>query len=137
MQGRFGAYKGGKRYYKDYGGVIPRDVLEFQRLIGRVGFRETWFLCKTCNDTAFPSVEFKNHLQHEIVRHPTQKPLALSTHLIKSKPGVLLVPFAGSGSECVAAKSLGVPFFATECNPDYVSLCNQRIKNTFTSDLTI
>ena len=40
---------------------------------------------------------------------------------------MLVVPFAGSGSECVAAKKLGVNFIGYEINPEYVQLCNERL----------
>lgn len=66
----------------------------------------------------------------EKVKHPTQKPLDLCRRLIKSAQqdeGLLVVPFAGSGSECVAAKELGVPFIGFEINPDYVELCVGRL----------
>jgi site-specific DNA-methyltransferase (adenine-specific) len=41
--------------------------------------------------------------------------------------GYVLIPFAGSGSECVAAKKLGLPFVAIEINPDYVELIMKRL----------
>lgn len=59
----------------------------------------------------------------ERVDHPTQKPLALCEKLIRSckqaaSEGYVLIPFAGSGSECVAAKRLDLPFVGIELNPD-------------------
>ena len=42
---------------------------------------------------------------------------------------ILLVPFAGSGSECVAAKKLGIHFIAFEINPTYIELCNTRLND--------
>jgi site-specific DNA-methyltransferase (adenine-specific) len=41
--------------------------------------------------------------------------------------GYVLVPFAGSGSECVAAKGLGLPFIGVELNGEYVRLCKERL----------
>ena len=69
---------------------------------------------------------------NERVDHPTQKPLALCDKLIRScrqpaTEGYVLVPFAGSGSECVAAKKNGIPFIGIELNPVYVKLCEQRL----------
>jgi DNA modification methylase len=66
----------------------------------------------------------------ERVNHPTQKPLLLSERLVKhfSDPGDLVfVPFAGSGSECVAAKRLGRRYLATELNPEYIAIAEKRI----------
>jgi site-specific DNA-methyltransferase (adenine-specific) len=68
----------------------------------------------------------------ERVEHPTQKPLALSRRLVKhfSNPGdLVLVPFAGSGSECVAAIELGRFFLAAEVNPCYVAIARERCRN--------
>jgi site-specific DNA-methyltransferase (adenine-specific) len=32
----------------------------------------------------------------------------------------VLIPFTGSGSECVVSKKLGIPFIGVEINPEYV-----------------
>lgn len=66
----------------------------------------------------------------ERTAHPTQKPLALSRRLVEhfSNPRELLVvPFVGSGSECVAAIELGRRFVGAEINADYVSIARSRI----------
>jgi site-specific DNA-methyltransferase (adenine-specific) len=42
--------------------------------------------------------------------------------------GYVLVPFAGSGSECVSAKHLNMPFVGIELNPDYITLIHQRLE---------
>jgi site-specific DNA-methyltransferase (adenine-specific) len=47
----------------------------------------------------------------------------------KQEKGYVFVPFVGSGSECVAAKELNVPFIGTEINEDYVKLANERLKD--------
>ncbi len=67
----------------------------------------------------------------EKVNHPTQKPLSISTRIINhfSNPGELvLVPFVGSGSECVAARMSGRNFIGYELNRDYVTIANQRLR---------
>ena len=68
----------------------------------------------------------------ERVAHPTQKPIVLCEKLLRScrqppSEGFVLIPFAGSGSECVAAKKLGLPFIGIECNPEYVKIIHERL----------
>lgn len=70
----------------------------------------------------------------ERVDHPTQKPLSLSRRIVRhfSNAGdVVLVPFAGSGSECVAAKQLDRRFIGTELNSDYIAIARQRLDVEF------
>ena len=67
-----------------------------------------------------------------MVNHPTQKPLDLCEKLLKgsmNKEGEtnVVVPFAGSGSECVAAKKLGCNFLGFEINPEYIVIANNRL----------
>jgi len=67
----------------------------------------------------------------ERVDHPTQKPLALCDKLLRScrqAEGFVLVPFAGSGSECLAAKNIGLPFVGIELNATYIDLINERLQ---------
>jgi len=44
--------------------------------------------------------------------------------------GYVLVPFAGSGSECLAAKNIGLPFVGIELNAEYVKLIHERLKDS-------
>jgi DNA modification methylase len=63
-------------------------------------------------------------------KHPTQKPLRLITRMlaVSSRPGqICLVPFAGSGSECVAARSSGLSFLGFETDRSYVALARKRL----------
>lgn len=88
-------------------GALPRDVIKIPALAGGAGAKER-------------------------VAHPTQKPLALCERLLRScqqpaTEGYVLVPFAGSGSECVAARRLGLPFIGIELNAEYVALCQSRL----------
>lgn len=67
----------------------------------------------------------------EKVKHPTQKPLALCDRIIKqfsNERDLLLVPFAGSGSECVSAVKNNRDFIAFEINPNYIAIANQRLQ---------
>jgi DNA modification methylase len=68
----------------------------------------------------------------ERTEHPTQKPLALSRQIVKhfSNPGdMVVVPFVGSGSECVAAKELGRRFIGSEINGEYIRIANDRLES--------
>ena len=64
-------------------------------------------------------------------KHPTQKPLSVCKRIvsISTKPGdVVLSPFAGAGSECVAAKELGRNYLGIELDPKYVEIATRRLE---------
>ena len=87
-------------------GALPRDVIKIPALAGGAGANER-------------------------VNHPTQKPLALCDKLIKSckqNTGNVLVPFAGSGSECLAAKNNGLSFVGIELNEEYIQIIKDRLR---------
>jgi DNA modification methylase len=61
--------------------------------------------------------------------HPTVKPIALMEYLIKMvtpKGGIVLEPFAGSGSTLVAAKENGFGFIGIELTEDYIPIIEAR-----------
>lgn len=105
-KGRFSNGKTETTYKAHTNGALPRDVIKISALAGGAGKKER-------------------------VDHPTQKPLQLCEKLIRaSKNGddtILVVPFAGSGSECVAAKKEKIRFIGFEINEDYIKLCNERL----------
>ena len=110
-KGRFS--KGDKEttYNAHANGALPRDVIKVSALAGGAGKKER-------------------------VNHPTQKPLELCEKLIKAsvnkdlERNLIVVPFAGSGSECLAAKNLNHDFMGFEINKEYVELCNERLSPT-------
>ena len=107
-KGRFSKGEKTTTYTAHTNGALPRDVIKVSALAGGAGMNER-------------------------VDHPTQKPLALCDKLLRSckqPTGYVLVPFAGSGSECLAAKRLGLPFVGIELNPVYVKLIQERLKDT-------
>lgn len=68
----------------------------------------------------------------ERLRHPTQKPLAISRRLVEhfSNPGELVfAPFVGSGTECVAALQSGRAYLGAEINAEYVEMARERIRD--------
>lgn len=126
--GRFS--KNGKEtvYNAHQNGALPRDVIKIPALAGGAGMNERWFLCKTCDWVCAPR-DLKKHDGHDILKHPTQKPLELSKKLILScapeKEILTLVPFVGSGVECAAAKELGSNYIGYELNPDYIRIAEE------------
>lgn len=63
--------------------------------------------------------------------HPTVKPLKLFSYLITlgSREGDLVVdPFVGSGTSCVAAKALGRHWIGIDNEAEYVEIANKRIE---------
>jgi len=105
-KGRFSNGEKETIYNAHENGALPRDVIKISALAGGAGKKER-------------------------VDHPTQKPLELCEKLIKAcKNGndtLLVVPFAGSGSECVAAKKENINFIGFEINAEYVKICNERL----------
>ena len=81
-------------------------------------------MCRTCGDRIYPPRHLPDHDGHDILKHPTQKPMELTRRLmlscINGTGGSVLIPFAGSGSECVVAQRLGIDFVACEINEEYV-----------------
>jgi len=70
--------------------------------------------------------------------HPTVKPIKLMAYLIAlgcPPDGVVLDPFVGSGTTCIAAKQLVRKYIGIEINPKYVVLAQARI-NAYPVPLT-
>lgn len=65
--------------------------------------------------------------------HPTMKPLRLMEYLIKlvmpPKDGLLLDPFAGSGSTILAAKRLGFSAIGIEKEAEYAEIARSRLNS--------
>jgi site-specific DNA-methyltransferase (adenine-specific) len=110
-KGRFTKKSVETTYTAHKNGALPRDVIKVAALAGGAGKKEK--------------------IIKEDLSHPTQKPFELTNKLIKaSKPQndcLVVIPFAGSGSECVVAKQLGCNFIGFEINKEYVDLANDFI----------
>ena len=93
-------------------------------------------LCETCGDVFAPK-ELKKHREHKVMKHPTQKPVEITRKLIKSSTAdsesVVLIPFVGTGSECVVAKELNHNYIGFEINPDYIKIAEKWLKETKTT----
>lgn len=69
--------------------------------------------------------------------HPTQKPLAIMERIIKSssnKGDIILDPFVGSGTTCVAANELKRQWIGIEINPEYIKMSERRVTEKYSSD---
>jgi DNA modification methylase len=103
---RYKVVKNGKTWQPNPNGRIAGDVWSIPTLAGR-SFRD------------------------EKVDHPSQKPLVLSERIVRHfspSGGHVLIPFAGSGSECVAAYRNGRTFAATDINAYFRALAEQRLR---------
>jgi len=109
--GRFQSGETSTTYNVHEKGALPRDVIKISALAGGAGKKER-------------------------VDHPTQKPLELCKKLLMSckQEGKVLIPFAGSGSECLAAKQLQMDFVGIELNPQYCDLIRERLRDEDTSE---
>jgi len=131
-KGRFAANGGRDTVYQAHeGGALPRDVIQQSTLAGGAALKERIIYCKTCQSMISP-LKRKAHESHDLLIHPTQKPLALTDRLIKScRPSgdyTVLIPFCGSGSECISVLENGGHYLAYELNPDYVLLAEKNIE---------
>lgn len=119
-------------YNAHAGGALPRDVLKIPALAGGAGMNERWFICRTC-DQVYQPQQLKKHPGHQIVKHPTQKPLELTRRLIMSAMpaggGLVVVPFLGTGSECYVARQLGLDYIGFEINPDYIRIARKFVES--------
>lgn len=77
-------------------------------------------------------IPYLNPKAKERVGYPTQKPLLLLERIIKlvtNEGDVVLDPFCGSGTTCVAAKLLDRRYIGIDTSPDAVELSRMRIAN--------
>lgn len=70
--------------------------------------------------------------------HPSQKPLKLMRKFIiaSSKEGdIILDPFAGSGTTCVACKQLNRKYIGIEKEEEYIIMAERRLKQSILSNM--
>lgn len=115
------AHRGGKRAYRfnyehSKSGDFSDDVLKSP---GKQ-MRTVWDL---------PNNKPRSELAHG--KHPAQKPVRLARRFIQlaAEPeSVCVVPFAGSGSECVAAQEEGLHYIGFETDASYVEIAEARLR---------
>jgi site-specific DNA-methyltransferase (adenine-specific) len=117
------AHTGGKkrRYHFDYD--VSKAMSSPEDMMKEAGkqMRTVWDI---------PNNKQRDELAHG--KHPTQKPVRLIKRMlsISARPGdLLLVPFAGAGSDCVAAKEMNINFLGFEIEPEFVTISGKRLAN--------
>lgn len=116
-------HSGGKvrDYYFDYSYSKNGDFCDDRLKISGKQMRTVWDLSNN-----------KKPDELKYGKHPTQKPIKILTRLIKlsSCPGdVVLTPFAGAGSECVAAKMTGRQYIGFEIEKCYCDIAQKRLQH--------
>ena len=101
--------------------------------------------CKLCGEVKFgqPHCECEEPEWEETAGskvknfHPTLKPQKLMRHLVRlvtPPEGVVLDPFAGSGSTLVAALAEGMHFIGIEREDSYVAIAKARVEKVVTKE---
>lgn len=65
-------------------------------------------------------------------KHPTQKPLALVKRILQASTtpsSLVLDPFVGSGTTCVACKQLGVKSIGIDLEDEYLEIAKNRLED--------
>lgn len=83
------------------------------------------------NLTNFSDVQTCSHINHNKNNHPHQKPVDLIIKMLEhsSKEGDLILdPFCGSGSICVACQQTGRKWIGVELDEEYVRVARGRVE---------
>lgn len=116
------AHRGGKRAYRfNYDHSKTGDFSDDDLKAQGKQMRTVWDL---------PNNKPRHEQAHG--KHPAQKPVRLARRFIQlcAQPGdVCVVPFAGSGSECVAAQEEGLHFIGFDTDKSYVDIALARLND--------
>jgi len=83
-----------------------------------------WFI-----ETA-PQTNFKKDYLKKV--HPAQMPVNLIRKWIARTPGqIILDPFCGAGSVCIAAKELGRDYIGIDISEEYCKLAEERLASIY------
>lgn len=69
----------------------------------------------------------------ERTEHPTQKPLSITDRIVRhfsNEGDLVVVPFLGSGTECVSAARNGRHYWGCDIKPEYVELARRRLASS-------
>jgi DNA modification methylase len=83
---------------------------------------------------------FGKHRDEQLAMHPTVKPVALvadAIHDVSTRRGLVLDPFAGSGTTIMAAERTGRRVAAIELDPVYVDVAVRRFQKHIGKPVTL
>ena len=107
---------------------------KIQSVIGDDGKRKSIYLDEKSKGTAVPDwweIPIINPMSKERTGYPTQKPLALLHRIIKAscpEGGVVLDPFCGCATTCVAAQQLGRKWVGIDIETKAVEVLVERLE---------
>ena len=104
------------REYKNQNDRRVRKLMEE----GRKPVGYDWLYCD----------QIKN-VSREKTGHPCQMPLSVMLYVVSSLPkdAVIVEPFAGSGTTCLAAKRTGRHYVGFEISGNYCEAANRRLRD--------
>jgi len=106
--------------------VFAKEQFRLEQKKGETDLTSEEFTALTRSVWTFPTESAAK------VGHPAPFPVELPRRLIKLyswKGALVLDPFCGSGSTCVAAAQLGRLWIGVDTDPSYVELARQRVAN--------
>lgn len=138
------------RYAMEIAGFEVKSQIIWDRVIHGIGNLQSAFAPQ--HDTIWFAVKksfcFQNGRPHSVVRsqrvntetqkHPNEKPLDLMRHLIEKttdKGDLVVDPFCGSGSTCVAAKQIGRDYIGFEIEDHYCQIAKDRLSQKILTNL--
>jgi len=84
------------------------------------------------NLTDFSDVQTCSHINHNKINHPHEKPVDLIRKMIQHSSkdgGVVLDPFCGSGSVCVACQEIGRKWIGVDIDEKWVRMARERVNS--------
>lgn len=132
-KGRFGNKE--STYTAHEKGALPRDVICSPSLAGGAGLKERFFYSPS-REKLYTSKQKKALVVDDTISHPTQKPTKVTEILLdacieEGSSATVVVPFAGTGSECYVCEQRGYEWTAFEINEEFVDMGNLLVKDGF------
>lgn len=78
--------------------------------------------------------------RHDRPTYPTERPLSLYKRIVEASAaadGMVLDPFAGSGTTCVAAETLGRRWIAIDNDPEACDIARDRLQAECAADIIV